>query len=146
MLSRLRGSLRARLTVAFSLTLLVTGAAVLAGINILVRNSLDYGLGLADAAAASRYGYAEPIDAVARSKTNQIIIDSMQHNLFVKGGATVFTGWLLATVAIYFILGRLLRPLRKITVTTEMVAARTMHRRIALDEPPGEIKALADSF
>jgi len=145
-LGRLRGSLRVRLTVAFSLTLLAAGAVVLEGINILVRNSMHYGLGLASSTAAERYGYLASIDSSAESRTNQIIISSMQHNLFVKGGATVLTVWAIATVAIYFIAGRLLRPLRKITVTAEMVAARTMNRRIALEEPPGEVKALADSF
>jgi signal transduction histidine kinase len=138
-LGRLRGSLRVRLTAAFSLTLLVAGAVVLAGINILVRNGMTYGLGLAESQVNDPHPYGS-------TQNNGPILTSMQHNLLVKGGGTVFCVWLVATVAIYFIAGRLLTPLRKITVTAELVAARNLHRRIALDEPPGEIKALADSF
>ncbi len=130
MLGRLRGSLRVRLTAAFSLTLLAAGVTVLAGINILVRNAMNYGLNLAGTSVA----------------TNAVILASMKQNLWFKGGLTVFGVWAIATVAIWFIAGHLLRPLRRITDHTERVAARSLHRRIALNAAPGEVKTLADSF
>ncbi|MFF0446756.1 sensor histidine kinase [Streptomyces sp. NPDC004609] len=82
------------------------------------------------------------IDAVSREQ----ILDSMQRNLMAKGGLTVLGVGVVATTTGWLVAGRLLRPLNRITSTAERIAGRTLHRRIDLDEPPGEVKRLADSF
>ncbi|MFI6285120.1 sensor histidine kinase [Streptomyces sp. NPDC051018] len=82
------------------------------------------------------------IDPVSREQ----ILDSMQRNLMAKGGLTVLCVGVVATTTGWLVAGRLLRPLSRITSTAERIAGRTLHRRIDLDEPPGEVKRLADSF
>lgn len=132
-----RGSLRLRLTAVFGLLFFVAAAAVLAGAVILVRNSMQYSLDIVfspDHASGSDAG------------TKNIIMDSMRRNLLTKGGLTVLAVGVLATTAGWLVSGRLLRPLHRITSTAERIAGRTLHRRIALDLPPGEVKRLADAF
>lgn len=132
-----RGSLRLRLTAVFGLLFFVAAAAVLAGAVILVRNSIQYSLGIV-------FSPDHASDSDEATKT--VIIDSMRSNLLTKGGLTVLAVGLLATTAGWLVAGRLLRPLNRITSTAERIAGRTLYRRIDLDLPPGEVKRLADAF
>lgn len=137
-----RGSLRLQLTLAFSLVFLVGGLAVLVGTMIMVRNATAYILDIAFTSPPQ----VDPTPDYGDWMTRLIILESMQRNLATKLGLTVLVVWLSATVAGWFVAGRLLRPLRTITATAQRIAGRTLHRRIALDAPPGEVKMLADSF
>ncbi|QDY79676.1 sensor histidine kinase [Streptomyces qinzhouensis] len=74
------------------------------------------------------------------------VLASMQTNLIAKGGLTVLGVGVVATTMGWLVAGRLLRPLNRITSTAERIAGRTLHQRIGLDQPPGEVKRLADSF
>jgi signal transduction histidine kinase len=130
----MRGNLRIQLTVVFGLLFFAAAFAVLAGTLILVENSMNYSLDLV-------FG-----NAGDREATKQVIMSSMRSNLLAKGGLTVLAVGLLATTAGWLVSGRVLRPLNQITETARAVAGRTIHRRIALDAPPGEVKTLADSF
>ncbi|MEU6064522.1 MULTISPECIES: sensor histidine kinase [Streptomyces] len=132
-----RGSLRLRLTAVFGLLFFVAAAAVLVGAVILVRNSMQYSLEVVFSP-----DHAPDSDAA----TKAIIMDSMRRNLLYKGGLTVLTVGVLATTAGWLVSGHLLRPLHRITSTAERIAGRTLHRRIALDLPAGEVKRLADAF
>jgi signal transduction histidine kinase len=135
-------SLRLRLTVVFSLVFLLAGSAVLAVTLILVRNSMDYTLNLAFGPPAMQRDAFDTQDASSKA----IIMTSMLRNLLFKGGVTVAVVWVLATLAGWFLAGRLLRPLNRITATAHRIAGRTLHRRIALEVAPSEVKSLADSF
>jgi signal transduction histidine kinase len=137
-----RGSLRVRLTVVFGLLFFAAAFAVLAGTMILVQNAMAYSLDLALSGKIS----AKAPDLADGGASKQFIMLSMQRNLLLKGGLTVLAGGILATTAGWVAVGRLLRPLNQITETARGVAGRTIHRRIALDLPPGEVKSLADSF
>jgi signal transduction histidine kinase len=130
----MRGNLRIQLTVVFGLLFFAAAFAVLGGTMILVENSMNYSLNLIFASGGDR-------DA-----TKEVIMTSMRGNLLTKGGLTVLAVGVLATTAGWLVAGRLLRPLSQITTTAQAVAARTIHRRIALEAPPGEVKTLADSF
>ena len=141
-------SLRLRLTVVFSFVFLLAGSAVMYVTLILVRNSMDYSLGL-----AFNTNYPKPADPTeladliaADEASKNVIMESMQRNLLFKGSVTVLAVWLLATVVAWFLSGQLLRPLSTITATAHRIAGRTLHQRIDLDAPPSEVKSLADSF
>ncbi|MFD1048424.1 HAMP domain-containing protein [Kibdelosporangium lantanae] len=51
---------------------------------------------------------------------------------------SVVLGWITA--------GRILRPLRTITLTARRISATDLHRRLALDGPDDELKQLGDTF
>ncbi|SNS22597.1 sensor histidine kinase [Actinacidiphila glaucinigra] len=132
-----RGSLRVQLTAVFGLLFFVAATAVLAGSLILVRNGMRYSLDLA---------FDPRVFPVSNEMTKAVIVSSMERNLLAKGGITVLVVGVLATTAGWLAAGRLLRPLHRITSTAERIAGRTLHRRIALEMPPGEVKRLADTF
>ncbi|MFE9688409.1 sensor histidine kinase [Micromonospora sp. NPDC005806] len=144
------GSLRFRLTVVFGLLFALAGGAVLAGTLILVENSMEYSLNVA---YQEKYAVLPPDEQAVAGEhigeafaSKQAIMDSMQANLLFKGGMTLLVVWVVVTAAGWFVSGRLLRPLSMITETAHRIAGRTLHKRIDLDAPPGEVKSLADSF
>ncbi|WP_329578721.1 HAMP domain-containing histidine kinase [Kitasatospora sp. NBC_01250] len=148
-----RGSLRTRLSLVFGLMFFVAAAAVLAVTLILVDNSMRYSLDLAFSP-----GYAlDPHPSAAlqqylarqhggEAATKAVILSSMKRNLLIKGGLTVLAVGVVATTAGWLVAGRLTRPLSVISSHAERIATRTLHRRIGLQAPPGEVKSLADSF
>ncbi|RPK68221.1 putative sensor histidine kinase TcrY [Streptomyces sp. ADI96-02] len=61
--------------------------------------------------------------------------------------AVVFLLLLVASVIVgWFVAGRMLAPLQKITATARGIADSTLHERIALAGPKDEIRELADTF
>jgi signal transduction histidine kinase len=58
--------------------------------------------------------------------------------LLIVGAMAALTGWLMA--------GRVLRPVRHITMTARRLEAERLDRRINLDGPHDELKELADTF
>ncbi|MFJ1705878.1 sensor histidine kinase [Kitasatospora sp. NPDC088346] len=147
------GSLRLRLTVVFGVMFFVAAAAVLAVTLVLVGNSMRYGLDLAFPTAHSVEPYLSSDvqrylaqQQSAQPATKRIMLASMQDNLLFKGGLTVLAVGVVATTAGWLVAGRLVRPLSMISSTAERIAGRTLHRRIDLQAPPGEVKSLADSF
>lgn len=53
---------------------------------------------------------------------------------------------LLAFVVCWWLTGRLLRPLRRVTATARRLSLSNLHERIALTGPQDELKVLADTF
>lgn len=53
---------------------------------------------------------------------------------------------LLAFVVCWWLTGRLLRPLHRVTATARRLSLSTLHERIALTGPQDELKELADTF
>jgi signal transduction histidine kinase len=52
----------------------------------------------------------------------------------------------LAFAVSWWLTGRLLRPLHRVTATARRLSLSTLHERIALDGPQNELKELADTF
>ncbi|MGV9313238.1 sensor histidine kinase [Streptomyces sp. NPDC003691] len=102
--------------------------------------------GPADGAARTPDGFAAKPGVTIDPASRDHVLASMRTNLMAKGGLTVLGVGVVATTMGWLVAGRLLRPLSRITSTAERIAGRTLHQRIGLDEPPGEVKRLADSF
>ncbi|MFF7634797.1 sensor histidine kinase [Kitasatospora sp. NPDC008050] len=148
-----RSSLRTRLSLVFGLMFFVAAAAVLAVTIILVDNSMRYSLDLAFSPGYSLdpHPAADLQQHLAQRQggeaaTKAVILTSMKRNLLAKGGLTVLVVGVVATTAGWLVAGRLTRPLSVISSHAERIATRTLHRRIDLQAPPGEVKSLADSF
>lgn len=149
-----RGSLRLQLTFVFGLLFFLAAFAVLAGVLILIVRYWDqhrFGASLQDYAK-----FDPPLTERQRQQAHHWVSgqpayggEVMRSDLrwMVKWGSLVVLGvGVSATAAGWMVAGRLLRPLAQITHTAERIAGRTLHERIALQAPPGEVKTLADSF
>ncbi|MEU4094304.1 HAMP domain-containing sensor histidine kinase [Streptomyces sp. NPDC026673] len=146
-----RGSLRLRLTAVFGAMFFLAAVVVLAATVLLVHR-----YGQHHPSAATYFKFDPPLTP---QQARQLSIEREQAAAgqqadtradvlwMLKWGSLVATGvGVTATAAGWLVAGRLLRPLTWITGTAERVAGRTLHQRIALKAPPGEVKSLADSF
>lgn len=148
-----RGSartIRFRLTLAYGLVFLLTGAALLTSGYFLVRHNIDERLGLRRALRLppfpdeNQYGnhflyryFEEVRQELANGELHRLLTEYIAA-LLLMTGISVIVGWLLA--------GRALAPLRKITTTARRVSGENLGERIALEGPQDELKELADTF
>ncbi|MGW0145650.1 sensor histidine kinase [Streptomyces sp. NPDC003333] len=146
-----RGSLRLRLTVVFGLLFFFAAAAVLAATVLLVHRYRQY-----HPPTQPYLKFDPPLTTQQRAQAwrnwSQLSADARQDaqgdvEWMLKWGALIVTGvGVTATAVGWLVAGRLLRPLSRISRIAERVAGHTLHQRIALHAPPGEVKTLADSF
>ena len=143
-------TIRFRLTLAYGLVFLLTGAALLTSGYFLVRHNLDERLGLRRALRLppfpdeAQYGnrflyrYFEQVrQELADTELHRLLVEYIAA-LVLMTGISVVVGWVLA--------GRALAPLRKITTTARRVSGENLGERIALEGPQDELKELADTF
>jgi signal transduction histidine kinase len=67
------------------------------------------------------------------------------HQLLVGSGIALAIMTVLSIAAGWLVAGRVLRPLRTITVTTRQISERNLNQRLALPGPRDELKDLADT-
>ncbi|WP_431967351.1 sensor histidine kinase [Actinacidiphila sp. bgisy160] len=149
-----RGSLRLQLTAVFGLMFFLAASAVLAATVLLVVRYLHWDRQVvAPEAHPKIYSVVAPEHRGAfKELSNEdrsvdpVLLHSDVWWLLKWGSLVVVIVGITATAAGWWVAGRLLRPLTKITRTAERVAGSTLHQRISLEAPPGEVKTLADSF
>ena len=151
-----RRTVRVRLAGVYGSLFLVSGAALLAITYLLVAGWPDLPtttlLGAPALSHAPWAGWAlvntssgaitqlEPVGAPALERAAEL------HDLLIRSGialalmavVSVWLGWLVA--------GRVLRPLRAITATTNEISEDNLHQRLGLEGPDDEVKDLADTI
>ncbi|MGW4114018.1 sensor histidine kinase [Actinosynnema sp. NPDC004786] len=145
-----------RLTIRARLTLVHGGLFLLAGITLL---GVTYALvsrqapGAGPATTTAVDG--PPLKPAGEGPSlNQVVEETRQDTLaalLTQGGIALVAVAAAATTLGWFVAGRLLRPLDRVTETARRIADapaadRSLHERIALTGPPDEIKRLADTF
>lgn len=156
-----RWTVRVRLTMLYGGLVLVAGAAVLAGLLIMLDRVIATQPIVLDSAyverltAASTFPGAnkdadqrrakvevlkatEDLRADLRSRTLTPLIGPSLVGLSILGVAGLGVGW--------FVAGRALRPIQQITATAQAVASGRLDTRIAMDGPKDELRKLADTF
>jgi signal transduction histidine kinase len=68
------------------------------------------------------------------------------HQLLIKSGLALTIMAVVAVVLGWLVAGRVLRPLRTITAAARDISATSLHRRLELDGPDDELKALGNTF
>ncbi len=149
-------TIRLRLTLIYSGVFLISTAALLTIGYLLVRHNLGHrhsfrdevdGLG---AALYRRLFGAPPLPPNASVRAFQAgyrqAVDATLHRLLLE-----YIGALVAMTAVsvalgWWMAGRALSPLRRITATARRVSGENLGERIALQGPEDELKELADTF
>jgi signal transduction histidine kinase len=136
--------LRLRLTLLYSALFLISGAVLLAityvlfhratGVNLIVptEKPVDLSPHLRQV-VESKFAKVEQSHA---GDLHQLLVQSAIA-LAIMTVVSIALGWLVA--------GRVLRPLRTMTVTTRQISERNLHERLALPGPRDELKDLADT-
>jgi signal transduction histidine kinase len=149
-----RRTVRLRLTLLYSGLFLAAGAGLLAITYLLVRTAGNSALGLptvpspgptggkSAAAGAPPLGFkALELQAQARATRSAYL-----HELLIRSGIALAVMAALAVALGWLVAGRVLRPLRIMTSTTQRITEQNLHERLALPGPSDEIKDLADTI
>jgi signal transduction histidine kinase len=155
-LSTIRISLRARLTLIYGLLFFVTAAALVGVTYLLTARAISEkfivtipkpGSGL-PLPGPQGTGLGDSLFVIRRDVTEQLAQQrqAVMYDLLRSSTLTVLALGLLAVVLGYVVAGRMLRPLQTVTTTARRLSESTLHERIALIGPDDEIKELADTF
>jgi two-component system sensor histidine kinase VanS len=137
-------TVRLRLTLLYGGLFSISGVALLAitylifrrasRINVLVSNGPTHRAAAQDAATELRYAelVRHSTDALHHGLLRSVIV------LAIMTLVSIALGWLIA--------GRVLRPLRAMTATTQQISERNLNERLALAGPRDEMKDLADTI
>lgn len=140
-------TIRFRITVLYSGLLFVLAALVLGGIYFAVSKTTDQRpvtTEFAKTYSGNQYlgkrevVFVEEVENQVNVQTMATLRDYSLYTLAALYVASLGIGWVLA--------GRVLRPVRSITRTTEEIQATDLKRRIELDGPRDELKDLADTI
>lgn len=139
-----RRTVRLRLTTLYAALFLASGAALLAITNLLARN-LPWHHSVVSPPGTRPYG-APAFRPATRDQLAQIAADHVSAlnqllaesaiALGIMAAASVALGWLMA--------GRVLRPLRQMTVAARTISEDNLHRRLAVPGPDDELKDLGE--
>jgi signal transduction histidine kinase len=167
-----RRTVRLRLTLLYGALFVVSGAALLAITNVLVRNSTDpvlfLGVGReAEAPPAVErppldepdrlppgvtLGDAQALPEELRAQSERLQAQGRQQRehdldqLLIQSGIAL---GLMSMVSIglgWVMSGRVLRPVRTMTATTRRISEHNLHERLALEGPRDELTELGDTI
>jgi signal transduction histidine kinase len=128
--------LRSRRTVRMRLTALYCVLFVLSAVVLL---AITNGVG-SSASHSTR-------TVTSGGQTVTVQVDTATSRQYLVGSAIALAVMLVVSVvAGWVVAGRVLRPLRMMTVTTRRISADSLHERLAIDGPGDEMKDLADTI
>jgi signal transduction histidine kinase len=90
--------------------------------------------------APTRQSAAGPCEAMARQHVHEM------HLLLTYSGVALAIMAVIAFVLGWLVAGRVLRPLRTMTLATHRITERNLHERLALTGPDDEVKRLANTI
>lgn len=85
------------------------------------------------------------IDEALKDYQDDLIGDALEQLLLQSGFALALTG-VVAVGLGWFVAGRVLRPVRRITLAARHASDRNLHERVNLSGPRDELKELGDTF
>lgn len=132
-------SARLRLTLLYSGMFLLLGTALIAIILVLVYNG-------------TLVGASSTAVAVGPSRSGAPVQQAVTQHPAAVGRLLVAAWLMIALTAVasaplgWFVAGRMLRPLRRMTTSARAISAGNLHDRLAVTGPRDEFKQLGDSF
>jgi len=156
-----RPTLRLRLTVLYGALFLAAGALLLLLSFLLFRRGLDNAL-----QAPLQHGRprlprpiatlppphspagsaAKGLSSAFPTRAQLEVRDQAIHQLLVQSGIALSVMALASVGLGWWVAGRALRPLRRMTATARSLSEASLHERIALDGPSDELRELAETF
>ncbi|GAA2065723.1 HAMP domain-containing sensor histidine kinase [Catenulispora yoronensis] len=139
-------TIRMRMTVAYGAAVFLTGAMLIYVAYLLFRWRLNHmNADVAKPLVCQGTKVAKADDAYCREIENKQILSQIEKPLII----VLLVSAVVAVMIGYFLAGRFLRPLHRITHTARRVASRpdrALHARIDLEGPHDELVELAQTF
>jgi hypothetical protein len=130
-----RRSVRARLTVLYSVLFLLSGAVLL-----VITGSVGASVSHVANANSTTRGAARPSAEAAN------IHAAVSHSLIVGSAVALGIMTVASLVLGWIVAGRVLRPLREMTAATQRISEDSLHERLAMPGPANELTDLADTI
>jgi two-component system sensor histidine kinase VanS len=150
-----RRTIRTRLTVTYTLLVLVVAGLLVAGIYVFMRYAPTYHF-TPVTTRGSRTPTLTPVPGAKPGRAKLVTavpatfpvtsVTGLLHTLLVGSLLTLVALAVLASAAGWLITGRMLRPVREITIAARMAASGRLDHRLALTGPRDELTDLADTF
>jgi signal transduction histidine kinase len=162
--SRLRalrppGTVRVRLTALYGGLFLATTTALLVTVNLLLKRALDHKVTGIAIRPGGRVAWQPPpgqrvftrkqLDSLPAGSPARTAAELRDTVLSYQWGVTLVAVVVLAGIGVFagwWLAGRVLRPLHRITATARRLSLSNLDERIALTGPRDELKELADTF
>jgi signal transduction histidine kinase len=128
-----RRSVRARLTVLYSVLFLLSGAVLLA-----ITGGVGASVSEVSRANSTAQRGTPPSAATIHAAVSHSLIVGSAVALGIMTVASLVLGWIVA--------GRVLRPLREMTAATQRISEDNLHERLAMPGPADELTDLADTI
>jgi signal transduction histidine kinase len=147
-----RRTIRLRLTLLYSLLFLGAGTGLLTITYLLVRSAPTGAIAPKPPQPAGLKTHAKPLTPVFAREQAQLKAQALathaadMHQLLTRSGIALAIMAVLAVALGWLVAGRMLRPLRTMTVTTQRITEYNLHERLALQGPGDEVKDLADTI
>ena len=149
-------TVRLRLTALYGALFLLCGAALLAITNALVRHSaalprpphgVTIAVQMSPGASIPPNSPPHMGDNAQLGQTGAAAAHAaVFHQLLVQSGVALAVMAVAAILLGWFVAGRVLKPLQTITTTVQQITATNLHKRLALDGPDDELRALSKTF
>jgi signal transduction histidine kinase len=150
-----RRTVRLRLTLLYSFLFLAAGTVLLTITYLLVRSAPGGKVAnplLPSPPTPGSKSLAKPTPSGLALTQTQLKAQALathatdMHELLIMSGIALAIMAVLAIALGWLVAGRILRPLRIMTTTTQRITEHSLHERLALPGPDDEIKDLADTI
>jgi len=131
-----RRSVRARLTVLYSVLFLLSGAVLLA-----ITGGVGASVSSVTRAHSATQGGTQPLQPEAAT-----IHAAVSHSLIVGSAVALGVMTVASLVLGWIVAGRVLRPLREMTAATQRISEDNLHERLAMPGPADELTDLGDTI
>jgi signal transduction histidine kinase len=143
------GTVRTRLTLLYGGLFLATSTVVFTVANLLLKQSLEHHvLAIIRGSGPPPAGLPTAPPSPGRVYVSKVagLPDTIVRYQWTVTAVTIAVLTLVSVLAGWWLSGRLLRPLHRITATARRLSLSNLHERIALAGPGDELKDLADTF
>lgn len=141
------GTIQVRLTVLYTALFLATSAILLTAVNLLLSSMLQHEIaGIGSRVFSGRPPNSAPGSGNRHETDVSRLPDTVLHYQWTVAAITISVLTVVSVAVGWLVAGRLLRPLRRITITARRLSLSNLDERIALTGPHDELKDLADTF
>ncbi|WP_063797954.1 sensor histidine kinase [Saccharothrix sp. NRRL B-16348] len=146
---RFRPTVRVKLTAVLAAVLLVSGAVLLTAVYLLMAGTVGDKIRAELSTPATPAMPATEGDMPPAAGTVDAAVvstDTALRALLLYSGLGLLAITLLSVLVAWWLAGRVLRPLHRITATARRLSSENLHERIALAGPRDELTELAETF
>lgn len=144
-----RRTVRLRLTFLYGSLFLAWGAGLLATTYLLMAQRITGSFSVTTGPLSHQVSHSGAPSGASSSPISDLLRAQAAADLYqflVQSGIALAILAVVAIALVWWVAGRILRPLRSMTATTRQISEESLHERLALPGPSDELKDLGDTI